>query len=84
MRDWCRQALLTLVALVHLACAKPSASVQTNGQPQRQSVVGQTSIPYNRAVTGSDPLSKLPFNDTRLVDTSGGVIPSQVRHHRAV
>ena len=81
MRHRCRKALLTLAVL---ACTNPSAGVHINGQLQRHKTVGQTSIPYNRAVTGSDPLSKLPFNDTRLVDTSGGVIPSQVKPRRPV
>ena len=47
-------------------------------EPTRPTLISQTSIPYDRYRTGGDPLAKLPFNDPRLADTSGGLNPSQV------
>ena len=43
------------------------------------SSTSQTSISYNRSVTGGDPLGKLSFDDSRLANTAGGLNPSQVR-----
>ena len=43
------------------------------------SSISQTSISWDRSVTGGDPLGKLPFNDSRLANTAGGLNPSQVR-----
>lgn len=76
MPDWIKKLLIFLI----IACAFCPISAHDSGL-HPSNVVSQTSIPYNRDATGSDPLSKLPFNDSRLADTSGGVIPSQARHH---
>lgn len=48
---------------------------------QAAHTVSQTSIPYDRWKTGGDPLAKLSFDDPRLADTSGGLLPSQVWVH---
>ncbi len=45
---------------------------------QAVSTISQTSISWNRSVTGGDPLAKLQFNDSRLANTAGGLDPSQV------
>lgn len=45
---------------------------------QAVNVISQTSISWNRSVTGGDPLAKLQFNDSRLANTAGGLDPSQV------
>lgn len=63
--------------LAAVLCAGLSEAVLTR-QLQAVDAVTQTSISYNRSVTGGDPLGKLQFNDTRLADTSGGLDPSQV------
>ena len=52
-------------------------SAQTRGL-QAVSTISQTSISWNRSVTGADPLAKLQFNDSRLANTAGGLDPSQV------
>ena len=69
------QGLFAFLAAV--LCAGLSEAVSTR-QLQAVDAVTQTSISYNRSVTGGDPLGKLQFNDTRLADTSGGLDPSQV------
>ena len=55
-----------------------SAFTPVRQQSQLTDTISQTSIPYDRFRTGGDPLAKLPFDDPRLADTSGGLTPSQV------
>ena len=53
-------------------------------RPHEANLISQTSIPYDRYRTGGDPLAKLPFDDPRLADTSGGLNPSQVLSYTIV
>ena len=62
-----------LLAVVYSSCV----SAQTRDL-QAVSTISQTSISWNRSVTGGDPLAKLQFNDSRLANTAGGLDPSQV------
>lgn len=62
-----------LLALFYSSCV----SAQTRDL-QAVSTISQTSISWNRSVTGGDPLAKLQFNDSRLANTAGGLDPSQV------
>ena len=62
--------------LVALICCS-LASAQTRDL-KAVSTISQTSISWNRLVTGGDPLAKLQFNDSRLANTAGGLDPSQV------
>lgn len=73
MLDWNKSSLIFIITS-YAFC--PVSADGSGLHPS--STVSQTSIPYDRDATGSDPLSKLPFNDSRLADTSRGVIPSQV------
>ena len=66
-----------VAVLAAILCVNLGEAVSTR-QLQAVDAVTQTSITYNRSVTGGDPLGKLQFNDTRLADTSGGLDPSQV------
>lgn len=70
-----RQGFVALVALLLSVTLTEAVSTR---QLQSVNAISQLSISYNRSITGSDPLGKLPFNDTRLADTSGGLDPSQV------
>lgn len=62
-----------LLAFLSSSCV----SAQTRDL-QAVSTISQTSISWNRSVTGGDPLAKLQFNDSRLANTAGGLDPSQV------
>ena len=62
--------------LAAVVCSSLVAA-QTRGL-QATNVISQTSIGWNRSVTGADPLAKLQFNDSRLANTAGGLDPSQV------
>ncbi len=62
-----------LLAFLFSSCV----SAQTRDL-QAVSTISQTSISWNRSVTGGDPLAKLQFNDSRLANTAGGLDPSQV------
>lgn len=62
-----------LLAVVYSSCV----SAQTRDL-QAVSTISQTSISWNRSVTGGDPLAKLQFNDSRLANTAGGLDPSQI------
>ena len=55
-----------------------SAACAQTRDLQAVSAVSQTSISWNASITGSDPLGKLQFNDSRLANTAGGLNPSQV------
>ena len=74
-----RLQFIEVLRILTIACCTIAVFCAHNKEFQAVTTIGQTSIPYNRSVTGSDPLSKLPFNDSRLADTSGGLRPSQVR-----
>ncbi len=74
MPDWSKSSLIFIITSSAFC---PISADKSGLHPS--STVSQTSIPYDRDATGSDPLSKLPFNDSRLADTSGGVIPTQAR-----
>lgn len=69
-------AMLVSGLLLVLLCSS-CVSAQTRDL-QAVSTVSQTSISWNRSVTGGDPLAKLQFNDSRLANTAGGLDPSQV------
>ncbi len=68
--------MLVLGLLLALLCSS-CVSAQTRDL-QAVSTISQTSISWNRSVTGGDPLAKLQFNDSRLANTAGGLDPSQV------
>ena len=68
--------------LAFAALCSPLVSAQTR-ELKATNVISQTSISWNRSVTGGDPLAKLQFNDSRLANTAGGLNPSQVRARAA-
>lgn len=76
-------ALTVRLALCAILAALCSSNVHAQLRDLKAvSSVSQTSISWNRSVTGGDPLGKLPFNDSRLANIAGGLNPSQVRSPR--
>lgn len=71
-------ARLISCAILGLLCSSTVHAQQRD--LKAVSRISQTSISWNRSVTGGDPLGKLPFNDSRLANTAGGLNPSQVRN----
>ena len=71
-------AIQVIAVLAAIVLCSPLVSAQTRSL-QATNVISQTSIAWNRSVTGGDPLAKLAFNDSRLANTAGGLDPSQVR-----
>lgn len=80
MVDNCSRCAIAYVVLV---CSLSSCQAAVQGRASDQKLISQTSIPYDRWRTGGDPLAKLPFDDPRLADMSGGLNPSQVPCHVA-
>jgi len=72
MPDWSKSSLIFIFTIITSIAFCPITANKPELHPS--SIVSQTSIPYDRDATGSDPLSKLPFNDSRLADTSRGVL----------
>lgn len=67
--------LRLLAAYLALSCVSVLAN---NRGLQSVSVIEHISIPYNRSISGGDPLGQLSLTDPRLQRTVTGLTPEQV------
>ena len=72
-------ALQLRLLAAYLALTSCCVSVLANNRElQSVSVIEHISIPYNRSISGGDPLGQLSLTDPRLQRTVTGLTPEQV------